>query len=83
MRIAALAVASVAALTLAACNNNAEEKAPDASTEAQEAAGIADEAAVQQTVEQNAADAQAAADAAAASEVAQTEPAPATPVEGN
>lgn len=88
MRITALIAASAAALALAACGDNAKETVPEASTEAVEAAGIADEAAVQQTVEQNAADAQAAAEAAAASQVAQGEPAPAatepaTPVEGH
>lgn len=82
MRIALVLVASAAALTLAACNNNAEEKAPDASSEAVEASGIADQAAVTVTEEQAAADAKAAADAAAASETAQSAPTPPTPVEG-
>ncbi|NJC40332.1 putative low-complexity protein [Brevundimonas alba] len=88
MRIIALIAASAAALSLAACNK-AEEKAPDASTEAVEASGIADQAAVDQSVEQTAADAKAAADASAASEMAQAEPAPAaapapaTPVEAH
>ena len=41
MRIVTLIAASAAALTLAACNNNAEEKAPDAASEAVEASGIA------------------------------------------
>ena len=50
MRITALIAASAAALALAACGDNAKETAPEASTEAVEAAGIADEAAVQQTV---------------------------------
>jgi len=83
MRIVALIAASAAALTLAGCNNNAEEKAPEAASEAAEASGIADQAAVTVTEDQAAADAQAAAEAAAASEVAQADPAPATPVEGN
>ncbi|MBU1385118.1 MAG: hypothetical protein KKG14_07355 [Alphaproteobacteria bacterium] len=92
MRIVALIVASAAALTLAACGNNAEETAPEASTEAAEASGIADQAAVTVTEDQAAADAKAAADAAAASEVAQTapaaapavtEPAPTMPAEGH
>ena len=85
MRIVALIAASAAALSLAACNK-AEEPAPEASTEAAEATGIADQAAVTVTQDQAAADAKAAADAAAASEVAQAEPSgtqPATPVEGH
>ncbi|HYD28054.1 hypothetical protein [Brevundimonas sp.] len=85
MRIVALIAASAAALTLAACNK-AEEKAPEASTEAVEASGIADEAAVTVTQDQAAADAKAAADAAAASETAQAEPAAApqaAPVEAH
>jgi uncharacterized lipoprotein NlpE involved in copper resistance len=83
MRIVALIAASAAALTLAACNNNAEDKAPDATSEAAEASGIADQSAVTVTEDQAAADAKAAADAAAASQVAQTDPAPTTPVEGH
>ena len=85
MRIVALIAASAAALTLAACNK-AEEKAPEASTEAVEASGIADEAAVTVTQDQAAADAKAAADQAMAEETAQAEPAaaqPATPVEAH
>ena len=82
MRIVAMIAASAAALTLVACNN-ADEKAPDAASEAVEASGIADQSAVTVTEDQAAADAKAAADAAAASEVAQAEPAPATPVEGH
>lgn len=85
MRIVALIAASAAALTLAACNK-AEEKAPDASTEAVEASGIADQAAVTVTQDQAAADAKAAAEQALAEEAAQAEPAgaqPATPVEGH
>jgi hypothetical protein len=83
MRIVALIAASAAALSLAACNKT-EEKAPDASTEAVEASGIADQAAVTVTQDQAAADAKAAADAAEVSKLAQTqaEPEPATPVEG-
>jgi uncharacterized lipoprotein NlpE involved in copper resistance len=83
MRIVALIAASAAALALAACSNNAEEKAPEAPSEAVEASGIADQSAVTVTEEQAAADAKAAADAAAASETAQATPAPATPVEGH
>ena len=77
MRLVALIAASAAALALAACNN-AEEKAPAGSTEAVEAAGIADQDAVNVTVEQAAADAKAAADAAEASKLAEAN-APAEP----
>ena len=45
MRIVALIAASTAALVLAGCSNNAEDKAPEAASEAAEASGIADEAA--------------------------------------
>ena len=83
MRIVALIAASTAALVLAGCSNNAEDKAPEAASEAAEASGIADASAVTVTEDQAAADAKAAADAAAASEVAQAEPTPATPVEGH
>ena len=88
MRLTALIAASAAALALVACGDKAEEKAPEATTEAAEAAGIADQAAVTVTEDQAAADAKAAADAALASEVAttpapSTDAAPATPVEGH
>jgi ABC-type enterochelin transport system substrate-binding protein len=68
MRITALIVTAAAALALTACQN-AEDKA-DASTEAVEAAGVADPAAANVTIDEAAADAQAAADAAAAAELA-------------
>lgn len=69
MRITALIVAASAALVLTACQK-AEEKTDGASTEAVEAAGIADPAAANTTIDQAAADAQAAAEAAAAAELA-------------
>jgi len=69
MRITALIVAASAALALTACQK-AEEKADAASTEAVEAAGVADPAAANVTIDQAAADARAAADAAAAAEPA-------------
>jgi hypothetical protein len=78
MRLVALIAASAAALALTACNN-AEEKAPAASSEAVEASGIADQDAVNVTLDQAAADAKAAADAAAASEMAQTQTPAAAP----
>ena len=68
MRITALIVTAAAALALTACQN-AEDKA-DASTEAVEAAGVADPAATNVTIDQAAADALAAADAAAPAELA-------------
>ena len=78
MRIIALIVAASAALALTACQK-AEEKAPDASSEAVEAAGVADPAAANVSIDQAAADAQAAADQAAAAELAPAaaQPAPA------
>jgi hypothetical protein len=84
MRIVALIAASAAALSLAACNKT-EEKAPEASTEAVEASGIADQAAVTVTQDQAAADAKAAAEASAAAldQSPPAEPEPATPVEGH
>jgi len=62
MRITALVVAA-AALSLTACQK-AEEPASAAPSEAVEAAGVADPAAVTTTIDQAAADAQAAAEAA-------------------
>ncbi|WP_372707203.1 hypothetical protein [Brevundimonas sp.] len=79
MRFAALIVASATALVLTACQK-AEEKAPEASSEAVEAAGIADDAAVTTTMEQAnddariAAEAQGQADAAAATKMAESQP---------
>jgi hypothetical protein len=70
MRITALIVAASAALALTACQK-AEDKADSVSTEAVEAAGVADPAAANTTMDQAAADARAAAEAAA------VEPAPA------
>jgi type IV secretory pathway VirB10-like protein len=69
MRITALIVAATAALALTACQK-AEEKAPDASSEAAEASGVADPAAANTTIDQAAADARAAAEAAGAAELA-------------
>jgi len=69
MRITALIVAAVAALTVSACQK-AEEKAEGGSTEAAPAAGVADPAAVDTSIDRAAADAQAAADAAAAAPAA-------------
>lgn len=83
MRITALIAVSAAALALVACGDKAEEAAPEATSEAVEASGIADQAAVTVTEDQAAADAKAAAEAAAASEVAQADPVPATPVEAH
>lgn len=79
MRITALIVAASAALALTACQKG-EEQAPAASSEAVEASGVADPAAVNVSVDQAAADAQAAAEAAAAATMAPdaaAEPAPA------
>jgi len=67
MRIAALIVASAAALALTACQK-AEETAPEASSEAVEAAGIADDAAVTTTIEQANDDARVAAEAKGATD---------------
>lgn len=64
MRITALIVAASAALALTACQS-AEDKVDGASTEAVEAAGVADPAAANTTIDRAAADAQAAASAAA------------------
>lgn len=72
MRIPALIVAVSAALALTACQK-AEDKAPEAGSEAVEAAGISDPAAVAVTIDQAAADARAAAEGPVAAEV----PAPA------
>lgn len=63
MRITALVVAA-ATLALTACQK-AEEPAAAAPSEAVEASGVADPAAVTTTIDQAAADAQAAAEAAA------------------
>lgn len=83
MRLAVLTCAATAALALAACSNNSpEETAPAATSEAVEASGIADEAAVTAAEDQAAADARAAADAAGPMAAPATEPAPTTPVEG-
>lgn len=71
MRITVLVVAA-ATLALTACQK-AEEPASAAPSEAVEAAGVADPAAVTATIDQAAADAQTAADAASPSPV----PAPA------
>lgn len=79
MRITALIVAASAALALTACQKS-DEKAPDASSEAVEASGVADPAAANVSIDQAAADARAAAETAAAAEMAPAaaaEPAPA------
>ena len=64
-----LIVAAAAALTVSACQK-AEEKAEGASHEAAPAAGAADPAAANTSIDQAAADAKAAADAAAAAQLA-------------
>jgi len=81
MRITAVIVATSAALALTACQKS-EDRAPEASSEAVEAAGAADQAAANVSIDSAAADAQAAADKAAADEVAPaTVPAASPPVD--
>jgi hypothetical protein len=77
MRITVILVAAAAALTLSACSK-AEEPAPEATTEAAEASGVAADTGVV-TADQSAALAAAAANAPAANPPAEAAPAPAAP----